>query len=138
MTIIKKLEKAEGPSKALNREIARAVGWHRVEPRHAGNKNGGWIAPEDFNGCYSDGAPIYDGMHGTTIAADVPNFTGSLDAAMALAPDAHTVLVMLNQGFHAFGMYYQSLERRDDPKLSISLWPAIRAALIAALRARGG
>lgn len=82
--IISRLEKATGPYRELNRQIAKHFGWFRVEPRFSRNKNGGWIAPEDFTGTYADGSPILDGLHGTTIHGDVPNFTASLDATIAL------------------------------------------------------
>lgn len=83
--LIRGLEEAEAGSASLDREIARAFGWHRVEPRHARNKHGGWIAPEDFMGVYSDGSPVLDSLRGTSIWRDPPTFTTSLDAALALA-----------------------------------------------------
>lgn len=83
--LIERLEGAEKGSRELDREVARLFGWHRVEPRHARNKHGGWIAPEDFIGLYSDGSPKLDGLHGTSIYRDPPAFTTSLDAALALA-----------------------------------------------------
>lgn len=85
--LIKRIEAAEGPSKEIDRRIAKSRGWHRVEPRFLRNNRGGWIAPEDFIGVMSDGSPILDSMHGTTIHGEVPAFTSSIDAAMTLVPD---------------------------------------------------
>jgi len=79
--ILKRLE-TERPSRELNRLLAKASGWHRVTPSKGGGKYGGWIAPEDFLGTHSDGAPILDGLHGTDIRREPPDFTGSLDAKL--------------------------------------------------------
>lgn len=79
-----RLERAERPSAELDRLIARATGWHRVEPRFTRNKAGGWIAPEDWIGAESDGRPMLDSLHGTTIYREPPRVTGSVDAALAL------------------------------------------------------
>lgn len=93
--LITKLEAAEVPSQALDREIARIIGWHRVEPRHhrsrGGKGKGGWIAPRDWLGAHSDGSPILDSLHGTTIYPDVPHFTTSIDAAMTLVPEGFAI-----------------------------------------------
>lgn len=83
-TLLAQLEQAPGPSKALNRAVAMLAGWHRVEPRHTRNKYGGWIAPENWIGRMSDGSPILDGLHGTTIHREPPDFTGSIDCALSL------------------------------------------------------
>src|SRR3990167_10374686 len=85
--LIKRLEEASGPPQALDRQIAREIGWHRVEPRHGGGKHGGWIAPEDFLGVESSGKPRLDSLHGTTIHRDPPHYTSSIDAAMTLVPE---------------------------------------------------
>lgn len=82
--IITRLEAATEPTRELSRLVARAVGWHRVEPRHAKNKYGAWIAPQDFIGVMSDGSPILDGLHGTTLYREPPDFTSSLDATLSL------------------------------------------------------
>lgn len=78
------LQKADRPSKELDRHVGKAFGWHRVEPRHTRSKHGGWISPDDWIGSTGDGAPILDSLHGTTIHRDVPNYTSSIDAAVAL------------------------------------------------------
>lgn len=85
LELIARLEAAKEGGRELDGLVARAFGWHRVEPRFARNKHGGWIAPEDFIGLYSDGSPKLDGLHGTTIHRDPPRLTTSLDAALALA-----------------------------------------------------
>ena len=84
--LIRKLETATGPTKELDRAIARLIGWHRVEPRHARNRHGAWISPDEFLGVMSDGSPVISqSMDGTTMHRDVPDFTASIDAAVALA-----------------------------------------------------
>lgn len=83
--ILERLEKAEGPSAALARQIQCTLGgWHRVEPRHCRGKHGAYISPDEWIGRDSDGAPILDSLHGTTMHRDVPDCTASLDAAVAL------------------------------------------------------
>lgn len=88
--LIEALE-SEGPSKELDRQIARLTGWHRVEPRHTRGRHGGWVAPQDWLGANSDGSPILDSLHGTTIHRDVPDFTASVDAALTLVPEGWLV-----------------------------------------------
>lgn len=83
--LITSLEQAGEGSRELDGLLARHFGWHRVEPRFARNKAGGWIAPEDFLGVNSDGSPRLDGLHGTDIHRDPPRLSQSLDAALALA-----------------------------------------------------
>lgn len=85
-SLIEKLEKAEGPNRELDRAIQCGFGgWHRVTPSQARNKHGAFIAPEDWIGVHSDGSPILDSMHGTTMHRDVPPVTGSVDVALAFA-----------------------------------------------------
>lgn len=79
-----RLDAATGPNKSIDRRLARLAGYHRIEPRHIRSKHGGWIAPEDWAGTMSDGSPILDGLHGTTIYRDVPAYTARLDAAIDL------------------------------------------------------
>ncbi len=83
--LITSLEQAGEGSRELDGLLARHFGWHRVEPRFARNKAGGWIAPEDFLGVNSDGSPRLDGLRGTDIHRDPPRLSQSLDAALALA-----------------------------------------------------
>lgn len=83
--LVARLEGACEGSRELDGLIARCFGWHRVEPRHARNKAGGWIAPEDFLGVNSDGSPRLDSLRGTDIHRDPPRLSQSLDAALALA-----------------------------------------------------
>lgn len=86
LALAERVEGASWADRETDRAVARLIGWHRVEPRHTRNKHGAWIAPEDFNGVYSGGAPILDSLHGTDMHRDVPSFTGSLDAAVTLWP----------------------------------------------------
>lgn len=84
LTLAARVEALTGPSKEVDRAVARVVGWFRVEPRHSRNRYGGWIAPDDFIGAYRDGSPMLDGLHGTTIWRDPPSWTASVDAVLAL------------------------------------------------------
>lgn len=86
-TIIDKLERADGPDRELDRAIAKVMGWHRVEPRFTRSKHGAWISPDDWIGEYSNGSPITDSLHGTTMYREVPAYTASIDAAMTLVPE---------------------------------------------------
>lgn len=85
--LIRMVGLAVGRDKMIDRHIAKAIGWHRVEPRHARTKAGAWIAPEDWIGEMSNGAPILDSLRGTTMHRDVPDFTSSMDAAATLIPE---------------------------------------------------
>ena len=71
------------PSKAIDREMAKCIGWHRVEPRFARSKHGAWIAPEDWIGQMGDGSPILDSLHGTDMWPEVPHYTGDLEKTLA-------------------------------------------------------
>ena len=86
--LLDRLSRAEQGSRGLENEIARHLGWFRYT-RANGNKSkhGGWIAPEDFLGTYSNGSPILDGTHGTPIWRDPPRWTSSMDDARKLVPD---------------------------------------------------
>lgn len=59
-----RIERAEGPDRALDAEIALAAGWREYQP--------GWFRP-----------PSVDVNHH---ASELPRYTGSLDAAMQLVP----------------------------------------------------
>ena len=84
--LISRMEKAEGPSMELARIIqCQYGGWHRVTPSQLGKKHGGFIAPQDWIGQHSNGAPILDSLHGTDIHRDVPDCLSSIDAAVAFA-----------------------------------------------------
>lgn len=91
LKLAERCEAAAGELRALNREIALAVGWHRYSPSEIGKSNPGWIAPEDFIGEYEskDGRrrPMLDSLHGTDIWREPRNYSGSLDAAAMLVPE---------------------------------------------------
>ena len=110
MKLSERIEAAEAGSRELDREIAKSQGWHRVEPRFTKNKHGAWIAPEDFTGVYSDGSPILDSLHGTTMHRDVPIFTTSLDAAMSLVPEGWQVTIDCMP------------EMREPPSCEVECW----------------
>lgn len=84
-SLIERVEGGVGPDMALARAVMTTVGgWHRITPTHARNRNGAYIAPEDWLGRTSGGSPILDSMHGTTMHRDVPDVVTSLDAVLAL------------------------------------------------------
>lgn len=88
MTLLKRVDEAEGTDRCLARAIQCTIGgWHRVEPRHTKSKHGAYIAPCDWLGAGSDGCPILDGLHGTDMHRDVPDCTTSLDAAVSLVEE---------------------------------------------------
>lgn len=119
--LIARLEAAEVGSRELDGAVARLFGWHRVEPRFSRNKHGGWIAPEDFIGLYSDGSPKLDGLHGTTIHRNPPRLTQSLDAALALAERVHgeaRALDLLQDGLSLHDA--SGIAIRDLPRLLCS------------------
>jgi len=73
------------PDRSLNRAVMiKFGGWHRVQPRFAGNRHGAYIAPQDWIGRHSDGSPILDSLHGTDLHRDVPELTSSTDVGIAL------------------------------------------------------
>lgn len=78
--LAERCEKAKGPTKVLDREIALAVGWVRLTP---GSKHPAWFHPDDCR----DGKVIYDSLHGTDVWRDPLAYTASLDAAMTLVPE---------------------------------------------------
>lgn len=82
--LAERCENATGPDRALDRLIALACGWQRFTPSQVRRGTPGWIAPEDYIGRRSDGSPILDSLHGTTINRNPPAFTASLDAITAL------------------------------------------------------
>ena len=91
LLLAERVEAASGPDRALNREVALAVGWHRYSPSEIGKSNPGWIAPEDFIGEYvsRDGrrSPRLDSMHGTDVWREPRDYLASLDAAMELVSE---------------------------------------------------
>lgn len=80
LKLAERCERAEGPEKALDREIALAIGWVRLTPSEARRKNPAWFHPDDCR----DGKPVYDSLHGTDVWRDPLAYTASLDAAMTL------------------------------------------------------
>ncbi len=134
-SLIERVEKASGPDRDLNRAVARHFGWHRVEPRFARSKHGGWIAPEDFIGTHSDGSPICDSLHGTDIHRDVPDFTASLDAVMALMPDGLEYNITNIYGIAhvdiGINVDDQHSSRREDGNITLALLSAILKSRLA-------
>lgn len=145
LSLAARVEKLTGPSKEVDRAVARVVGWFRVEPRHSRNRYGGWIAPDDFIGAYRDGSPMLDGLHGTTIWRDPPAWTASVDAVLALIARE---LPGCGPGFSQdsglagkAGACHASIDQSEED-WTYEGWPPVRAAtpalalLSAALRAK--
>ena len=127
------LEAATGPSRELDRRIAKEIGWFRVEPRFTVNKKGGWIHPRDFCGTDGDGRPLLDSLHGTDIWPDVPAFSSSIDAALSVLPDGADW-----SRYRAANMKMTMMVMTDSPMAHMgqAATPAL-ALVIAAIRARG-
>lgn len=75
-------ERAAGPDKALNRAIARAVGWGYQTPSEAKRSNPAWFHPDDCRG----GKPVFDSLHGTDVWREPSDYVGTLDAAKTVVP----------------------------------------------------
>ena len=140
--LITRLEEAAEGSRELDGMLARHFGWHRVEPRFARNKGGGWIAPEDFFGVNSDGSPRLDGLHGTDIHRDPPRLSQSLDAAYALAervlPGGWTVEIKTGaRPFHRAIIHpaYSMENKQDRCPMGLSKATPALALCIAILKA---
>ena len=93
-SLITKLEAAKEGSMGLSREVARAVGWIN----QGNSRRGEWFAPEDTR----DGKPVLDGLRGTDVHREPPDFSRSIDAALTLVPKlADWLLNTQNGEFHA-------------------------------------
>jgi len=83
ISLAERCEAARLPNKALNREVARAVGWGYQTPSEARRSNPAWFHPSDCR----DGKPVIDSLHGTDVWREPLDYLGSLDAAMTLVPE---------------------------------------------------
>lgn len=138
MTMIEKLERADGPDRGLDRAIAKMIGWHRVEPRFTRSKHGAWISPDDWIGENSNGSPILDGLRRTTMYREVPSYTASIDTAMTLVPEGLMWSVQTDFGLPGRARLWGSVLPSQAAARSWNTdgaTPAI-ALCIAALRAR--
>lgn len=133
-TIIDKLEREDGPDRGIDRAIAKVAVWHRVEPRFTRSKHGAWISPDDWVGEYSDGSPITDSLHGTTMHREVPAYTASIDAAMTLVPEGVN-WTMGGGGKECAIVIISAGQGLTDAAHGFAATPAL-ALCIAALRAR--
>jgi hypothetical protein len=122
-------EAAGKPSKALNREIALAVGWVRQTPSEARRSNPAWFHPDDCR----DGHVLMDSLHGTTMWREPLDYTASLDAAMTLVPDGWHFSLHANGGDLSRAAVYGFAPKPDD--WCYGATPAV-ALCAAALRAR--
>jgi hypothetical protein len=132
---------ASGPDAALSRSIQKTAGWHQVEPRHARNKHGAWISPQDWLGEHGDGSPILDGLHGTAMHRDPPDVTASVDAAFALVErmlpgwvygvDPHENGCIAYVGFVAPNKDDDQIFRGRAATLALAILAAALSALIA-------
>jgi hypothetical protein len=125
-----------GDMTLLTNDIARALGWHRVEPRFTRNKRGAWIAPGDFLGVYDDGSPRLDSLHGTEMHPAPPLWLWSLDAAMALVREGWAVLMAFSEQRAVCDVHTAPLGQHGTwPAHASAATPAL-ALCAAALRAR--
>lgn len=77
------IEGLDGPSRAINREVALAVGWVRKTPSEAGRKHPAWYHPDDCR----DGKVVMDSLHGTDVWREPLDYVASIDAALSLLPE---------------------------------------------------
>lgn len=118
--LIARIESADGPSRELDAEIARSIGWGCVvRDPEAQNKYVCWRKH------YRSGEWIM-----------LPRYTSSIDDALTLVPDGHYMHVYTPYGEVSQG--YAVVSDRDDGPLftSIAATPALALAA-AALKARG-
>lgn len=88
--LIAKLESATGGSMALSREVARAIGWIN----RGNSRRGEWFHPDDVR----DGKPVLDSLHGTEVHREPPDYTRSVDVAMALVRDGFMIHLNIRHG----------------------------------------
>jgi len=101
ISLAERCEAARLPNKALNREVARAVGWGYQTPSEARRSNPAWFHPSDCR----DGKPVIDSLHGTDVWREPLDYLGSLDAAMTLVPTTE-------DGWGWAIRYYSELSRK--------------------------
>lgn len=78
-----------GQDKSLSRDMQVTFGgWNRFTPSQVRRRHAAFIAPEDYIGRMSDGSPILDSLHGTTIHSEPPDVTIDLDATLAMVERA--------------------------------------------------
>jgi hypothetical protein len=83
LALAERVEALTHADKAVNRAVARAVGWGYQTPSEAKRKNPAWFHPDDCR----DGKPVIDSLHGTDMWREPLNYLGSLDAAVKLVPE---------------------------------------------------
>jgi len=119
-----RIEAAGGPSKALDREIALAVGWVRQTPSEARRKHPAWFHPDDCR----DGEVVFDSLHGTDVWRDPLPYTTSIDAALTLVPEgAFWSITMRGEsrpGFHACCQLDGPLDWREGATAPLALCAA--------------
>ena len=116
--LIAALEKAEGPSRRLDFEIALAAGWEHKNSEHW---NGLWRRPGS-DGWYAD-------------SETPPHFTASIDEALTLVPKDTRVSGL---GQYRYTSGWSVLLRRADCEFVGAGANGAIALCIAALKARGG
>lgn len=133
MTLISRLQNAEEGSRELDAMLTSVLGWHRVTPSQARMKRGGWISPEDWLGEMSNGSPILDQMHGTTIHRDPPPWTTSVDSALTLVPEGRGIQMIAQKGFAAAWLIENAEEEQD-----VCEAPTLPLAIVIACLKAGG
>jgi hypothetical protein len=116
--LIERLEKAEGPDRALGDEVLFACGWGCEEAGFGPDTYLVWSTPDESD-TFRDG--------------DQPNPTSSIDAALTLVPEGHDWLVSMGVGEPALAAVALATSVRNSEAEAPS--PAI-ALCIAALKAR--
>lgn len=139
LALADRVQAASGADKALLREVALAVGWHRYSPSEIGASKPGWIAPKDFCGEYvgKDGrrSPKLDSLHGTSIWRQPRDYLTSLDAAMSLVPEGASWSLTNAARLPRACVWAASPLRETPPPYVKAATPAL-ALTAAALRAR--
>lgn len=117
-TLIKRLEALTGPSREVDEEIAKALGWTAVPWNFAGACGMTW---------YASGGEVHK---------ECPRFTGSIDAARSICPD---VMVVYASEIGGDGLPYVELCTSTDTPVAVhnGIGKTLEIAwCIAALKAR--
>lgn len=124
--LIKRLESATGPDRALADDVLLACGWSMIEFGALDNPSYEWIAPDEST---------------TYVGGDQPNPLASLDAALTLVPEGWARGVMWSDihGIEAWVQErpgYTTCHQGYSPDGDTSTKCAALALTIAALKAR--
>lgn len=134
LAVAEACEAAPRASKALNRDIARAVGWGYQTPSEGRRKHPSWFHPDDCR----NGSPVLDSLHGTDVWREPSDYAGSVDAAMSLLPDGMKLVLDTHHMIATVYEYWPITSPEDQGFASYQAEAATPALAIvaAALRAR--